>query len=384
YAAENPTRRVAGRNLVGTWQRQLAEGSALQAQAYFDEALRFTGIGGNGFTVDTYDLNLQHSFKPATWDDVVWGVEDRLFSYEIENTPSVLLVPATRTLDYASVFLQNTAQLAPRLKLITGVKFEKDPFVGVEPLPQVRISWKPLDNALLWGAVSRAVRSPTPVDRDIIERLGTIDVLAGSFDFRSEDLIAYEAGTRVQVSPEASFSVSGFYNVYNHLRTLEATPGGLMLPGIPGTLPLRWGNEEQGHVYGVEVWGDYRVADWWRLSAGFNVQHENLFFESGSAQIGGNTLTADDPNHQAQLRSYIDLGSDVTWDAFLRYVGKLHAPAVRQYAELNTRLGWKIAPFWDVSVSGFNLLHARHPEFVETGVADQVPRSFLVESRWRF
>jgi iron complex outermembrane recepter protein len=386
YSSQRLTTRVAGRNLVGTWQHQLNEGSALQVTAYFDEALRFSGAlnGGNGFTVDTYDLSAQHSFKLGGWNDVIWGVDGRVFSYEIENTPSLLLLPATRTLNYASIFLQDTAELTPRLKLTLGVKLEKDPYVGLEPLPQIRLSWKALDNALLWGAVSRAVRAPTPVDRDLIERVGTLDVISGSFDFRSETLIAYELGTRVQVSPQASFSISGFYNDYHDLRSLEASPGGLVVPGLPPGLPLRWANDEAGHVYGVEVWGDYRVTDWWRLSAGFNIQHENLFFKAGSLRLGGTTLTANDPNHQAQLRSYIDFGNNITWDTFLRYVGKLHAPGVPEYVELNTRLGWRITPFWDVSLSGFNLIHSRHPEFVEAGLTNQVPRSVLVESRWRF
>jgi len=384
YASENPTNRVAGRNLVGSWQRQLGAGSSLQVQGYFDAATRFTDNGGSGFTVDTYDLSAQHSLKLGAWNDFVWGVDQRIIAYEIENTPTLLLLPATRTLDYTSIFGQDTAALTPRLKLTVGMKLEADPYIGLEPLPQVRLSWKAADNTLLWGAVSRAVRAPTPVDRDIVERIGTTNVIDGSFDFQSETLIAYELGTRVQVTPQASFSVSSFYNNYDDLRSLEGTPGGPLLFGLPVGLPLRWSNEMEGHVYGVEVWGDYRVTDWWKLSAGFNLQHENLHFKPGSAQIGGTSLTADDPNHQAQLRSYIDFGNNITWDAFLRYVGKLHSPAVPEYVELNTRLGWKITSFWDVSLSGFNLLHSHHPEFVESGLTDQVPRSFLVESRWRF
>jgi len=384
YASEDPTNRVAGRNLVTSWQRQLDAGSSFQAEAYFDEATRYTDNSGGGFTVDTYDLTAQHSLKLGGWNDFVWGADERIIAYTIQNTSTLLFLPASRTLDYASIFGQDTAALTPRLKLTLGMKLEVDPYVGLEPLPQARLSWKVLDNALLWTAVSRAVRAPTPVDRDIVERIGTTNVLDGSFDFQSETLIAYEAGTRVQVTPQASFSLSSFYNDYNDLRTLQGTPGGPMLPGLPFGLPLRWGNQMAGHVYGVEAWGDYRVNDWWRLSAGFNVQHEDLFLKPGASQIGGTTLTADDPNHQAQLRSYVDFGGGVSWDAFLRYVGKLHNPALDEYVELNSRLGWKVTPYWDLSLSGFNLIHAHHQEFVEPGATDEIPRSFMVESRWRF
>jgi len=383
HATEEPGTFVNGRNLNLNWQRQLDAGSALQLQTYFDEESRYDNNSG-GFTVDTVDLSAQHSFKLGTWNDIVWGAEERAVSYVIRNTPTLLFQPNGRVLNQASIFAQDTVTLNDRLKLIVGLKLEDEPFTGLEPLPQVRLSWKATDNVLLWSAVSRAVRADTPVDRDIVERIGAINIIDGSFNFQPEKLIAYEAGTRVQISPKTSLSISTFYNDYDDLRTIEGTPGGPIFPGIPAGLPLRWGNDMAGHVYGVEVWGDYRVTDWWRLSAGFNIQHEDLFFKPGSARVGGTTFTANDPNHQESLRSYIDLADGVTWDVFLRDVGMLHNPAVPQYVELNTRLGWKVQPGWEMSLSGFNLIRAHHVEFIETGISTEVPRTVLLESRWRF
>src|SRR5262249_14227788 len=111
---------------------------------------------------------------------------------------------------------------------------------------------------------------------------------------------------------------------------------------------------------------------------------EHFHKKPGSTDVGGTSFVADDPNHQAQIRSSIDFTDDVSWDAALRYVGKLHNPAVQEYAELNTRLAWRVTPKLELSLSGFNLLHARHTEFIEPGIADQVPRSFFVEARVRF
>jgi len=137
-------------------------------------------------------------------------------------------------------------------------------------------------------------------------------------------------------------------------------------------------------VYGVEAWGDWRVTNWWRLSAGFNVQHEDLVYKPGSAAIGGLAFDADDPNVQAQIRSYVDFGAGVTWDADLRHIGALPHPVVPQYTELNTRLAWQISKAWQVSASGFNLLHPRHIEFVEQGETDAIPRSYFLQLQWRF
>jgi iron complex outermembrane receptor protein len=379
-ASEAPAGNVSGRDLVANWQHQLAGGSSLQLQTYYDQARRLTDNSGSGFTIDTYDLELQHSINLGGWNDIVWGIGDRVISYEIEDaiTPasSLLFVPSGRTLNLADVFVQDTVPLADKVKLTLGMKLENEPYTGIEPLPSVRLSWKVTDTALLWGAVSRAVRAPTPVDRDIREVLGTTDFLNGSSNFEPEVMTAYELGTRIQASPRVSFSISTFYNVYDHLRSIETTPGTV--------LPLVFGNMMRGLVYGAEVWGSYRVTDWWRLTAGFNVQHEHLRFEPGSSGLGGLPFAADDPSHQASLRSSINFSDDVTWDADLRYVGKLPNPGVPEYVEFGTRLGWKISPSLDVSISGFNLLHARHEEFLEPGQSFEIPRSFFVETRWRF
>jgi len=37
----------------------------------------------------------------------------------------------------------------------------------------------------------------------------------------------------------------------------------------------------------------------------------------------------------------------------------------------------------ELSLAGFNLLHARHQEYVASA-AEEVKRNFFVETRWRF
>jgi iron complex outermembrane receptor protein len=380
HAHEDPTNSIGGRDLVASWQHQLDGGSSLQLLAYYDKESRFSndGIGpsGGGFEIDSYDVELQHSFTLGGWNAVVWGLGERVVSYKIENT-ALKLLPATRTLGLANIFGQDTISLTDRVKLTLGLKIEDEPYTGIEPMPSARASWKVTDGILLWGAVSRAVRSATPVDRDLHEFLGPIDYLDGSILFQPEKLTSYELGTRVQASPRVSFSVSSFYNIYDDARTIGITPGS------PEGLPLHFNNQAAALVYGLEAWGSYSVTDWWRLSLGFNFQHEHIRFGANGG-LGGLDFVANDPNHQASLRSSIDFGDGVTWDATLRYVGALHHPAVPDYAELNMRLGWRITPTVEVSVAGSNLLHERHTEFFEDGESDQVPRSVFIDTRWRF
>ncbi len=79
----------------------------------------------------------------------------------------------------------------------------------------------------------------------------------------------------------------------------------------------------------------------------------------------------------------MDLWSDVNFDWDLRYVSKLPNPVVPAYVELGASVGWNVSETLRLSLSGFNLLHARHQE-LPASEADAVPRSFSVGLQWRF
>jgi len=79
-------------------------------------------------------------------------------------------------------------------------------------------------------------------------------------------VVTYETGGRAPPTSNLSLSVSGFYNVYDHLRSIEFDPVTL--------LPLRWGNMLRGDIFGVEAWADFKPVHWWRLSAGLDILEE--------------------------------------------------------------------------------------------------------------
>ncbi len=125
---------------------------------------------------------------------MVWGGGIRSAHYTIRGTATLLFQPASRTLNLANAFVQDTFSITPTLKLIGGLKLEDDPYSGLAVLPDVRLSWKATDQVLLWGGVSRAIRSPTPFDRDVIEKIGPRVFLVGGPDFQPETLTALRSG----------------------------------------------------------------------------------------------------------------------------------------------------------------------------------------------
>jgi len=364
---------ISGNNLTARWSRTLNERSALQAQVYYDHVRRGGEVDGSGFYVDTFDLDVQHSLTLGARHQIVWGGGFRSSRYRIRGTASLQFSPARRNLTLSNLFLHDTIALTSTTRLVLGVKLEDDPYVSPEVLPNARLSWSPSSALTLWAAASRAVRSPTPFDRDVVEILNGQTFLTGGSDFQPERLTAYEAGMRVRVSHRASFALSTYYNLYDDLRSIEIAPGGF--------LPLRWGNQMRGRASGVEFWSDYQALPWWRLSASLTVMDERFRFKAGASRILGLAQAGNSPKYQASLKSAMNLGEKVTLDAMLRYVSALPDPRVPAYVELNGRIGWNLTERVQISVVGQNLLHKRHVEYVQ-GAA--IPRSVMVDLQWRF
>jgi iron complex outermembrane receptor protein len=87
----------------------------------------------------------------------------------------------------------------------------------------------------------------------------------------------------------------------------------------------------------------------------------------------------------------MNLPNNIDLDANLRWVDTLHnndaaiAGTVPSYTELSVRLGWRPAKEWELSLTGQNLLHDRHPEYgFPTADRVEIERSVYGKVQWRF
>ena len=366
---------IAGGNLLARYQHRTLH-SELQVQAYFDQMERFGAAGDGGFVVQPYALQLQHSIDAGAADRIIWGGGERVYKYGITNTASLLFEPPDHALTLGNAFVQDTMKLADQAALPVGVKFEDDPFAGWTPLPDARLSIGMGEHAALWAAASRAIRSPTPFDDEVVEKLGAVTELAANSGFRPEEVMGYELGARAQPNSEVSLSAAFFYDVYDDLRTIE-------LGAQPPYLPLYWGNLMRGDIAGLDAWGNFQVQDWWRLSPGFTWVRQRLSFKPGASRILGLAQAGNDPSSHASLTSSMSFARRTSFDATLRYVGALPDPGLPHYYEIDARFGWQASPALDLSLGGANLLHARHYE-APASYGEQITRSVIAEARWRF
>lgn len=378
---------ISGRNVMARWTHAFDGGSSLQVQAYYDHLALFEpGVFAD--YLDAYDVQIQHNFSWGSRQEIVWGAGYRVmtdnFPTILSPTQSVTFNPQSRTFGLGNVFLQDTISLTDNLKIIPGVKVEDEPYTGVEALPSVRLSWQVASSNLVWVAMSRAVRVPSRIDRDVIQTTGGVVAITGG-NMQPVDVTAYEIGYRAQPLTQVSFSLSGFYNVYPNLRSAE--------PADPtkGVFPLVFANGMEGETYGLEFWANYRVNDWWRLTLGANWLHKDLRFKPGSFGLGGIQIAGNDPDYQVSVRSMMNLAEDVSLDIDLRNIGSLPAPFSPSYTELGARLAWRATPALEISVVGSNLLHDTHAEFGTTintlqvgPVGVKVARRVFVNTRWTF
>jgi iron complex outermembrane receptor protein len=373
YAPGAARQNIGGGNVTARWNHALDDGASLQVLAYFDRSRRMAANEG-GFVLNSYNIEAQHDFRLGGWNNIIWGMGERIHQYRIYDrigaVDSLTWSPNARTLNLFNIFIQDRIPLGESVQLTLGLKLENDPYSAWSPMPSGRLSWQISATDMLWAAVSRSMRSPTPFDVDVVEKLGATTFLTGNRNFEPEQVTAYEAGYRGQLADDLTVSVSLFRNVYDDLRSIEVTPVTF--------LPLTWGNGIAGTVQGAELWGTWQAAEWWRLSAGFNYQETDLDFQPGASGLLGLSQAGNDPQIRASLRSYMNILDNVTLDANLRYVDALPDPAVPDYAELNARLAWDITDMLSLSLSGFNLLHGTHREFAP---GDAIPRSVYLETR---
>jgi iron complex outermembrane receptor protein len=367
----SPDESILGRNLTGRWTHTAPGLGSLQLQAYYDHTERGAVASSGSFWLDTYDIDAQHSFSWGR-NEVVWGGGGRFSRYQISGTPTLIFTPSSRDLHLGNLFFQDTIAVTDKARVTLGLKLEDDPFSSLAVLPNLRASYT-LGGTLLWASVSRAVRSPTPFDRDVVEKVASQVFLTGNPDFDPVGLTAYEGGLRSEWGSRASLSASVYYNVYDDIRSIELAPVTF--------IPLHWGNGIKGSTYGLEAWADYSATDWWRLGAGLNLMGERLRFKPGSSGLLGLAQVGDDPRQVAKLKSSFTLPHGVMLDAFLRYYSALPDPHVPAYTELTVRVAWAVTDKLRLAVSGQNLLNPKHQEFPAPN-ADAVPRSVFVSLSW--
>jgi iron complex outermembrane recepter protein len=360
-----------GHNVLARWNRPISADTSLHVQAYYDKfSRRYTRVRDS---LETFDAEAQVNALRGAHDLVAgFGVRTTRDLF-INNLNAFQLDPESRRLWIATAFVQDRIAIAPDLALIAGLKAERSSFTGVQLLPNLRVAWQVAGGHLLWAAVSRAVRTPSRIDRELVN----LPLLAPASGFRSEKLVALEAGYRGPVGASGSLSVSAFVNFYEDIRTTELSPG--------GRLPIRLANGLSGRTWGIEAWGVHQLRPWWRLNLGLATLWKDFEMAAGRTDLARFDALGHDPNWQVTARSHMDLTDRLQLNVGLRALGKIdtHDP-VDSYVQADARIGYALSGAIELYLAGSNLLSARHAESGDPQRAQLAQRSLFAGTRLRF
>jgi iron complex outermembrane receptor protein len=364
--------RVAqGGNLLGRYTHEYSKSSGLQLQMYFDNRDRTDPT--LELSENTVDIDFQHRFAASGDHDVLWGLNFRWKDTNVDGHNEIKFDPDHRVTNLAGGFLQDTIAIVEKqVKLTLGSKFEYNDFSGFEIQPSGRVAWEIDERHTLWGAISRAVRTPSPVDFDLRLDLQAFplgpgvgeSVLFGNPRMKSEELIAYELGWRVKPSDRLFFDVAAFVNSYTNIRsTQQAAPFAELTPVPHTVIPVVFRNDVRGTAYGTEVAANFEPAENLHFAASYSFLNIEMRRAVGSNATEDRAIEGTDPENQLHLKSFINISKQVEFDTMLHYVDRLPAWGVRAYTRLDARLGWRPSDRIEFSLGVQNVIDTTHREF---------------------
>jgi iron complex outermembrane recepter protein len=368
---------IKGGNILARWSRDFSDRSNMSLQVYFDRTRRSIPAS---FAEDltTYDVDFQHRFQVGNRNDLVWGLGYRQIHQEIGNSSMLAFLPPRVTRHRYSAFLQDeVALIQDRLSLTVGAKIEHNPYTGFELQPSLRTTFKIDRQQMVWGAISRALRTPSRIDTELFIPAQPPFLLTGNPDFKPERALSYELGYRTHPHERLSLSASAFSTDYTDLRSLEQV-------NPPTPFPIIIGNGLKGASYGVELTADYQISSWWRVRGGLTEMRLHIRPQVTSTDRTNGSGESHDPNRHFVLRSSLEPVSHLQIDSIFRYVSEITNQRLPGYADLDLRLAWQPKRPVEFSITGQNLLHDRHAEFGSPATRHLIGRGVYGKVVWRF
>ncbi|MEX0643087.1 MAG: TonB-dependent receptor [Pirellulales bacterium] len=366
-----------GGHILGRWTRRFSDEESASLQAFYDRTQRYTALSDSAF--DTLDLKFQHDLQLNSDHKITWGLEYRYMNASLpSNNPFVFeFQPPEFNVERVGVFIMDEIPLIDdELTFYVGSRVSYNDFTDVEVQPTARILWAITERQIAWAAVSRAVRTPSGLERYFrftqfspTPAPSYLEIL-GDSAVEAENLVAYEIGYREQTTDWFSWDVTAFYN---HYTDFVGTEFAGFVPAPVPTVIVEFANNATVDTAGVESSATVSLTEDWRLTSW------HAFLD--------NTDTPLSPRNTAFLMSSWDLPRRFEFDLMGRYVDARSTIGVPSYISLDARLGWRPTANLELSVVGQNLLQEERLEFVDfadTSAPTAVPRGIYGQIVWRY
>src|SRR5579871_3888855 len=379
-----------GGAIQARWTHSACEGKESELQfTYSKTNLNYPYVGGdiNNLTVD-YQNRLQFERH-----ELYWGAGYQQYWDDTYTVRALSFNPGSAVYRVGDVVLRDEWQIVPnRLMGSAGVRFDYNSYRRLEYQPSFRLLYTASSRQSAWMAVSRAIRVPSRLDRDIrldagVQMMGGLPIAAsenGSTAMRSEVERSVEAGYRLQSGQRWSIDASLFWSYYERLRALN----GLAIPqvsftvnGPVFTMPFVTDNAGSGRSYGGEVWAVWQVRNGWRISPSYSYLNETRWLPPASIWSYLYDGYPAELRHQALLRSQHDLTRKIQADLMWKVRSRDLTNGLPGVLLVDARIGWRPISSGELSISVLNLTNRNVIECYPEAFTPAIPlrRTFVLK-----
>jgi iron complex outermembrane recepter protein len=395
---------VAGGFLLSRWEHK-TERSQSALQVYYDDQTR-NELDGSTRTRTT-DLDFQSHHAAGAHHDLVWGGNFRFTADHIVGATTMTGRHDIRNY-LEDAFLQDEITLAPhRLTLTVGTRVQDGTLAGLQVQPSARLLFVSSKAQTMWLALSRAGVAPSLQDKYLqlaltlppVEGLPLMVTALGNPKFKTENVIAYEAGFRRRLWGGLAFDAAAFFNDSHRIQALETTIWFDLLPYPHLVGDLLYTNGFRALSGGIET------ALVWKPLPRLTLNGNYAWMEAHTFQVDPGAVTIltmfNAPRNQFTGTGFWNVGRGWGVGARLANVGALpiapepsadptqhNLPGVLAgYTRVDADASWKVGRRVELGAGGTNLQAARHVEFdAGTGyvMPAYVPRSWFIKGTWSF
>ena len=369
--------------LMGRWTHKRSADNTFEVTGYVNDFQASQGMSAIDYRYQQLALQFTHTYAPAEYHRLTWGVDSRVDLLDATNSDPFLLSKGFVSTAVIGLYLQDQWTFAPKWSLDLGARLDYEFYGGFHPSARAALSYEFNENSMMYGAVSRAFQMPPAGLRFL--RFPLLNGLAsakGERDADVEALVAYELGYRGRFHDRLETNFNFFWHEYDDITTISPRLG------PPGLIRMDLDNRAQASMYGAELDARYAVTN--DLTLLGNYTYQQLDWSSSAAFHEKDAISP--PKHKFMLGARYSPTEDFHLSSHLYFVDAVEAPnpvnpfvprQVDPYFRLDLRGEYEFRKDQaSIAVGVRNLLDANHYEGGTLFLNDaEVPRMIYAEFR---
>lgn len=216
--------------------------------------------------------------------------------------------------------------------------------------------------------MTRAVTTPSDLEEtfDLHASANNLTVqVLGNSNFKSEDVIGYEAGYRRLLAGKLYGSVSAFWNEYSNLQSFSPTT--ISKSGGVTYITTQYQNLISGSTNGIELALEAQPTQWWRMNTNYSFLSPDFDANGPTSDISSTgsvrTYNGSSPRHSVMTYSMFDLPEHAQLDFLYRFISALPAQKVPAYQTMDVHFRKELGRRFALEAVGQNLFQEKHYEW---------------------